>query len=142
VTRPKVIVKETDEGILEPYEELTIDVDEQYSGTVIENLGKRKGQMVHMHQDKGIVRLSYRIPTRGLIGFRSQFLTETKGTGTMNYIFDGYDRHAGEMKNRNNGVLVVMEVMHHRGICPFQPSGKRRAFSRSRRKGLRRSDNR
>ncbi len=109
VTRPKVIVKETDEGILEPYEELTIDVDEQYSGTVIENLGKRKGQMVHMHQDKGIVRLSYRIPTRGLIGFRSQFLTETKGTGTMNYIFDGYDRHAGEMKNRNNGVLVVME---------------------------------
>jgi GTP-binding protein len=100
---------ESDDGILEPYEELTIDVDEEYSGNVIENLGRRKGQMVHMHQDKGMVRLSYRVPTRGLIGFRSQFLTETKGTGTMNYIFDGYDRYAGEMKNRNNGVLVVME---------------------------------
>lgn len=64
VTRPKVIIKETGDGILEPYEELAIDVDEQYSGNVIENLGKRKGHMVHMHQDKGIVRLSYRIPTR------------------------------------------------------------------------------
>ena len=109
VTRPKVIFKKSNEGTLEPYEELTIDVDEQYAGNVIENLGKRKGQMVHMHQEKGMTRMIYRVPTRGLIGFRSQFLTETKGTGTMNYIFDGYDSYAGEMKNRNNGVLVVMD---------------------------------
>ncbi|MCX5807897.1 MAG: translational GTPase TypA [Proteobacteria bacterium] len=108
-TRPRVIFKEGDEGILEPYEELTIDVDEQYSGNVIENLGKRKGLMVEMHQNKGMVRMIYRIPTRGLIGFRSEFMTETKGMGTMSYIFDGYDRYAGEMKNRNNGTLVVME---------------------------------
>lgn len=109
VTRPRVIFKDSDEGMLEPYEDLSIDVDELYAGNVIENLGRRKGQMVQMHQDNGTVRLSYRIPTRGLIGFRSRFLTETKGTGTMNYIFDGYDRYAGEMKNRNNGVLVVMD---------------------------------
>ncbi len=109
VTRPKVIFKKSSEGMLEPYEELTIDVDEQYAGNVIENLGRRRGQMGHMHQEKGMTRMIYRVPTRGLIGFRSQFLTETKGTGTMNYIFDGYDSYAGEMKNRNNGVLVVMD---------------------------------
>ncbi len=108
-TRPRVIFKESDEGTLEPYEDLTIDVDEQYSGTVIENLGKRKGLMVEMNQNNGMVRMRYRVPTRGLIGFRSEFMTETKGMGTMSYIFDGYDRYAGEMKNRNSGTLVVME---------------------------------
>jgi len=109
VTRPRVILKETNEGKLEPYEELTIDVDEQYSGKVIENLGKRKGSMIEMHHHNGMVRMLYRIPTRGLIGFRSEFMTETKGMGTMSYIFDGYDKYAGEMRNRNNGALVVME---------------------------------
>ena len=108
-TRPRVIFKDGGEGRLEPYEELTIDVDEQYSGNIIENLGKRKGLMVEMHQNNGMVRMKYRIPTRGLIGFRSEFMTETKGMGTMSYIFDGYDKYAGEMKNRNNGALVVME---------------------------------
>jgi len=76
---------------------------------VIENLGKRKGLMIEMHQHNGMVKMLYRIPTRGLIGFRSEFMTETKGMGTMSYIFDGYDRYAGEMRNRNNGGLVVME---------------------------------
>jgi GTP-binding protein len=109
VTRPMVIFKEGNGGRLEPYEELTIDVDEPYSGNVIENLGKRKGQMVEMHQNNGTVRMRYRVPTRGLIGFRSEFMTETKGMGTMSYIFDSYDRYAGEIKNRNNGALVVME---------------------------------
>jgi len=109
VTRPKVIFKDSPDGRLEPYEELTIDVDEGYAGNVIENLGKRKGQMVEMQQDNGMVRMKYRVPTRGLIGFRSEFLTETKGLGTMSYIFDGYDRYAGDIKNRINGALVVME---------------------------------
>ena len=109
VTRPVVIFKERNGERLEPYEELTIDVDEPYSGNVIENLGKRKGQMVEMHQNNGTVRMRYRVPTRGLIGFRSEFMTETKGMGTMSYIFDSYDRYAGEIKNRNNGALVVME---------------------------------
>ncbi|MCJ7663798.1 MAG: translational GTPase TypA, partial [Desulfobacterales bacterium] len=68
-----------------------------------------KGQMVDMHHDNGMVRMRYRVPTRGLIGFRSEFMTETKGMGTMSYIFDGYDRYAGEIKNRNNGALIVKE---------------------------------
>ena len=109
VTRPRVILKEGKGGRLEPYEELTIDVDGAYAGNVIENLGKRKGQMVDMHHDNGMVRMRYRVPTRGLIGFRSEFMTETKGMGTMSYIFDGYDSYAGEIKNRNNGALVVKE---------------------------------
>ncbi|MCX5816980.1 MAG: translational GTPase TypA [Proteobacteria bacterium] len=127
-TRPRVIFKEGDEGILEPYEELTIDVDEQYSGNVIENLGKRKGLMVEMHQNKGMVRMRYRIPTRGLIGFRSEFMTETKGMGTMNYIFDGYDRYAGEMKNRNNGTLVVMEECSSVAYALFNLQGRGQLF--------------
>jgi len=109
VTRPRVILKEGKDGKLEPYEELTIDVDGTYTGTVIENLGKRKGHMVDMHHDNGMVRMRYRIPTRGLIGFRSEFMTETKGMGTMSYIFDGYDSYAGEIRHRNNGVIVVKE---------------------------------
>jgi GTP-binding protein len=109
VTRPRVILKEGTEGKLEPYEELTIDVDGAYTGNVIENLGKRKGHMVDMQHDNGMVRMRYRIPTRGLIGFRSEFMTETKGMGTMSYIFDGYDCYAGEIRHRNNGVIVVKE---------------------------------
>jgi GTP-binding protein len=109
VTRPRVILKEGKDGRLEPYEELTIDVDGVYAGTVIENLGQRKGRMVDMHHDNGMVRMRYRVPTRGLIGFRSEFMTETKGMGTMSYIFDGYDSYAGEIRHRNNGVIVVKE---------------------------------
>jgi len=109
VTRPRVILKEGKDGKLEPYEELTIDVDGIYAGTVIENLGQRKGQMVDMRHDNGMVRMRYRVPTRGLIGFRSEFMTETKGMGTMSYIFDGYDSYAGEIRNRSNGAIVVKE---------------------------------
>jgi GTP-binding protein len=109
VTRPSVILKEGNGGRLEPYEELTIDVNGLYAGNVIENLGKRKGQMIEMLHNNDMVRMRYRVPTRGLIGFRSIFMTETKGMGTMSYIFDGYDPYAGEIKNRNNGVLVVKE---------------------------------
>lgn len=107
VTRPKVIFKEENGVTLEPYEELTIDVDENYMGKVIENLGQRKGIMINMHHGEGgMVKMVYKISTRGLLGFRSEFMTETKGMGVMNYIFYGYDKYAGEMKNRINGVQV------------------------------------
>jgi GTP-binding protein len=109
VTRPRVIFKEGEAGRLEPYEELTIDVDAAYTGSVIENLGKRKGQMITMLHDNGMVRMRYRVPTRGLIGFRSEFMTETKGMGTMSYIFDGYDAYAGDIRHRGNGTIVVKE---------------------------------
>ncbi len=110
VTRPRVITKTENNVLLEPYEELTIDVDEQYQGAVIESLGMLKGQMLEMHNENGMARLLYKIPTRGLLGFRSQFMTETKGMGMMNYVFSEYGPHAGEITNRINGVLVVKEA--------------------------------
>ncbi|MFC1531955.1 translational GTPase TypA [Thermodesulfobacteriota bacterium] len=109
VTRPKVIVKEENGRRLEPFEELTIDVDKQYMGTVIEKLGELRGQLLEMNQDNGMARLIYKIPTRGLLGFRSQFLTDTKGMGIMNYVFLDYGPLAGEIRNRNKGVLVAKE---------------------------------
>jgi GTP-binding protein len=109
VTRPQVIWKESNGKRLEPFEELTIDVDEKYMGRVIENLGGRKGILVDMHQDNGMARLKYKIPTRGLLGFRSEFLTETRGMGIMNYVFLAFDEYAGEIKNRSRGVLIAME---------------------------------
>jgi GTP-binding protein len=109
VTRPHAIFKEKDGRTLEPYEELTVDIEERFLGNVISNLGGRKGQMLEMHQENGMARLKYKIPTRGLLGFKSEFMTDTKGTGTMNYIFLQYDDYAGELKNRNNGVLIAME---------------------------------
>ncbi len=109
VTRPQVIWKESKGKRLEPFEELTIDVDEKYMGRVIENLGGRKGILVEMNQDNGMARLKYKIPTRGLLGFRSEFLTETRGMGIMNYVFLGFDEYAGEIKNRGKGVLIAME---------------------------------
>jgi len=109
VTRPQVIFKEENGRKLEPYEELTVDVDENYMGRVIENLGGRKAIMLEMHQENGMARLKYKIPTRGLLGFRSEFLTETRGMGVMNYVFLGFDEYAGDIKNRTKGVLIAME---------------------------------
>jgi GTP-binding protein len=110
VTRPVVIMKEEGGQTLEPYEELTIDVDENYQGPVIEKLGSLKGQMLEMHRRNEMIRLSYKIPTRSLIGFRSEFLTLTKGMGVMNYVFAGYGPYAGEITNRTSGVLVAKEA--------------------------------
>ena len=109
VTRPQVIFKEENGRKLEPYEELTVDVDENYMGRVIENLGGRKAIMLEMHQANGMARLKYKIPTRGLLGFRSEFLTETRGMGVMNYVFLAFDDYAGEIRNRTKGVLIAMD---------------------------------
>ncbi len=107
VTRPQVIFKEVDGKTYEPYEELTINVDEQYQGPVIEKLGKLKGQMLEMATENGMARLVFKIPTRGLLGFRNDFMTDTKGLGIMNYVFSEYAPHAGDIVNRVNGVLIV-----------------------------------
>ncbi len=108
VTRPQVIFREVDGKKLEPYEELTVDVADAYVGAVIEKLGIRKGQILTMEQQNGMTRMVYRIPTRGLLGFRSEFLTDTKGMGTMNYVFSEYGPHAGDIRYRKNGVMVSM----------------------------------
>ena len=110
ISRPEVIQKEVDGIIQEPFELVMIDVEEQHQGSIIEELGKRKGDMTNMESDgKGRSRLTFMIPSRGLIGFRSQFLTLTSGTGIMNSIFDHYGEvKGGESVSRNNGVLVSM----------------------------------
>lgn len=110
VTRPQVIIKEIDGKLMEPYERLTVDVDEQYQGAVIEKLGKLKGQMEEMNNENGMARMVFIIPTRGLLGYRSQFMTDTKGMGMMNYVFHEYGPHAGDIANRVNGVMVVKEA--------------------------------
>lgn len=111
VSRPQVIFKTIDGKLLEPYEELTIDVSEEYMGAVMENLGGRKAQMQNLvHGEAGMVKLVYKIPTRGLLGFRSEFMTETKGMGVMNYMFLEYDKHVGDIRNRSNGALISMET--------------------------------
>jgi GTP-binding protein len=109
VTRPEVIMKKIDGQLLEPYEELTIDIDETYMGKIMEHLGSRKGRLKDMQHNNGMVHLVYTIPTRGLLGFRNTFLTESRGTGVMNYIFSGFDTYVGEIKNRKKGVLISME---------------------------------
>jgi GTP-binding protein len=110
VSRPQVIMKEVGGQLQEPYEELTLDVDEQYRGTVIEKLGKLKGKMLEMTRRNDIIRMIYKVPTRGLIGFRNEFLTDTKGMGVMNYVFAGYGPFAGQISNRISGALVAKDA--------------------------------
>ena len=110
VSRPEVIIHETDGVKLEPWEQLTVDFEDSYQGAVMERLAERKGELQSMSPDgKGRVRLDYRIPTRGLIGFRTEYLTATSGTGLIYHVFEKYDRHLStSIGQRNNGVLVSM----------------------------------
>ena len=108
-TRPRVIFRESNGKLEEPYERLTVDVDEEFQGAVIEKLGKLKGQLEEMNQSHGMTRMVFKIPTRGLLGYRSEFMTDTKGMGMMNYVFDSYGPHAGDIINRINGVLIAKE---------------------------------
>lgn len=111
VSKPSVIFKEENGKKLEPIEYLTIDVPEEFMGTIMEKLGPRKGEMVNMTSAlNGYSRLEFRIPARGLIGFRSEFMTDTRGNGIMNHIFDGYEPFKGEMPSKPRGSLVVFET--------------------------------
>jgi GTP-binding protein len=108
ISRPEVILHETEEGRQEPYEQLVVDLESDYQGGVMERLGERRGELQNMQLDgKGRVRLDYLIPARGLIGFQSEFRTLTAGTGLMFHVFDHYGPwHAGDISRRNNGVLI------------------------------------
>lgn len=110
LSAPEVIYKDVNGVKCEPYELLTIDVDEEHQGVVMENLGKRRALLQNMiHHGNGKVRLEFKIPARGLLGFRGQFLTDTRGTGLMNHRFHGYEDYAGEIPARTKGALVSME---------------------------------
>jgi GTP-binding protein len=110
VSRPRVVIKEINGEKLEPYEMLTVDVEESNQGAVMEALGARRGDLQDMQSDgKGRVRLDYRIPARGLIGFQGDFLTMTRGTGIMSHVFDDYGPLKPDMAERRNGVLISAE---------------------------------
>ena len=109
VSRPEVIVREVGGELCEPYEQLTVDVEEQHQGAIMEKLGERRGELLDMQPDgKGRVRLDYRIPARGLIGFQTEFLTTTSGTGLIYHVFDRYGpMKKGAIGARINGVLIA-----------------------------------
>jgi GTP-binding protein len=110
VSRPRVLIKEVDGRKLEPFEMLTVDVEETHQGPVMQALGERRGELQDMQSDaRGRVRLDYRIPARGLIGFQSEFLTLTRGTGLISHVFDDYDEMKPEIPARHNGVLISAE---------------------------------
>ncbi len=109
VARPKVIVKEEHGRVLEPYERVLVQCDSEYAGSIIEYIGKG-GELLAMEEDgPGRTRLEFRAPTRALIGYRSEFLTQTRGTGVISSVFDSYGPWLGTLKSRANGVMIVLE---------------------------------
>ena len=109
-SRPRVVLRTIDGVVCEPFEALSVDIEEQHQGAVMEALGPRRGDITHMESDaRGRVRLEYRIPARGLIGFQGEFMNLTRGTGLMSHVFDSYAPQKGEIPERRNGVLISQE---------------------------------
>ena len=131
VGRPEIVTRTIDGKLMEPVEHLTVDIPDNFVGTVIERLGPRKGEMIKMH-GHGRVRLEFRVPSRGLIGLRSELLTETRGTIVMNSLFDGYMPYQGEIPQRPTGALIAdragtttayaLQGLEDRGVL-FTPPG-------------------
>ena len=119
VSRPKVLFKVENGEKLEPIEEVVIDVDEEFSGTIMEKLSKRKGEMQSMNNLNNRTRIVYHIPSRGLIGYQGEFLTDSRGTGIMNRIFHGYAKFKGNFDNRRNGALISMNTGEAVGYAIF-----------------------
>ena len=110
VGKPRVLYRQINGEMMEPYELLSIDLENAYQGTIMEEIGQRKGELINMESDvHGRTRLEYRVPARGLIGFQSEFLTLTKGTGLMSHIFDDYGPTKTDLPRRSNGVLISQE---------------------------------
>ena len=110
VSRPQVLLKQVDGVTHEPYEALTVDVEEAHQGGVMEALGQRRAEMSDMSMDgRGRVRIEYRVPARGLIGFQGEFMNLTRGSGLMSHVFDGYAPLKGDVAERRNGVLISNE---------------------------------
>lgn len=110
VSQPQVIMR-TENGVLEePMETVIVDVPDEFSGTVIEKLGRRKGEMVNMESENGSTRLQYLVPTRGLLGYRTEFMTDTKGQGTLSHIFSHYGPHKGDISRRTTGSIISGET--------------------------------
>ncbi|WP_018953951.1 translational GTPase TypA [Thioalkalivibrio sulfidiphilus] len=130
VSRPEVIVRERDGVREEPYEMVTVDVEEQHQGAIMEKLGGRRGELLDMIPDgKGRVRLDYKVPSRGLIGFQTEFLTATSGTGILHHVFDSYGPYRpGSVGARNNGVLIANGAGKALGYALFNLQERGRLF--------------
>jgi GTP-binding protein len=118
VSRPEVIIHTNEKGEKEePYEDITVDVPDTYMGVVMDKLGQRKAEMQDMANEMGRVRLHFKIPSRGLIGYRSEFMTDTRGEGILNALFSHYGPYKGELPGRKNGVLISMEQAESVGFA-------------------------
>ena len=129
VSNPRVIFKEQNGKLLEPMELLMIEVPEEYVGAVMERLGTRKAEMLNMgNRSTGMTHLEFRIPSRGLMGYRQQFLTDTNGKGIMNSLFDGYEEHKGDIPQRQKGSLIVAETGESTGYGLFNAQDRGAMF--------------
>ena len=129
VSRPKVILKKENGVTLEPMELLIVEVPEQYVGAVIEKIGARKGELENMGaREGGSTHLEFRIPARGLIGYRSEFMTDTNGNGIMNQLFAGYEPYKGDIRTRERGSIVVHETGETTGYGLFNTQDRGRLF--------------
>ena len=129
VSRPKVIMKEIDGKLCEPMELLIVEVPENYVGAVIEKLGSRRGELENMGtREGGSTHLEFKIPSRGLIGYRSEFMTDTNGNGIMNQLFAGYEPYKGDIETRENGSIVVHETGVSTGYGLFNTQDRGRLF--------------
>ena len=129
VSKPSVIYKHENGELLEPIENLTMDVPEEYMGVVMEKMGPRKAEMVNMTSAvNGYTRLEFKVPSRGLIGLRNEFMTETRGNGIMNHVLDGYEKYKGDIPERSRGSLVVFEGGESVGYGLFNAQERGRLF--------------
>jgi GTP-binding protein len=111
VSKPEVITETRDGCLMEPYEQLIVDVPDEYQGIVFEKLAKRKGKVKRLeNQERGLLRIEFEIPMRGLIGYRGEFLTDTRGLGIMSSCFAGYGPWAGDLSSRGRGALVSLDT--------------------------------
>ncbi len=129
VSRPKVIMKEIDGKLCEPMELLMIEVPDSYVGAIMEKIGSRKAELLNMGtRESGVTHIEFRIPARGLMGYRSEFMTDTNGNGIMNHIFDGYEEYKGEIQSRLQGSLIVHETGESTAYGLFAAQDRGRLF--------------
>ena len=141
VGKPQVVTREIDGKVHEPVERMSVDAPDEYVGVITQLLALRKGRMEQMvNHGTGWVRMEYLVPARGLIGFRTEFLTETRGTGLVHHVFDRWEPWHGELRTRPTGSLVADRRGHGGRVRAVQPAGARDAVRRARRRGLRGHD--
>lgn len=129
VSRPKVIMKEINGKLCEPMELLMIEVPDNYVGAIMEKLGPRKAELLNMGtRESGVTHIEFRIPSRGLMGYRPEFMTDTNGNGIMNHIFDGYEEYKGDIQSRSQGSLIAHETGTSTGYGLFAAQDRGRMF--------------